>query len=98
MMPQYILPFQPQPRKTHSSRLEVAGKVVTTILRFWGAGDTEKCKLCSDCTAHRDEGVCCISVVGRVDAGLCPLFSTCGMREKRLAGRTEFRRGRLSVQ
>lgn len=97
-MTTHILAFQPEPRKTHSSHLEVAGRFVTTILRFWSAGDLDRCRLCTVCTAHRDEGVCCISVAGKIEASLCPLFSTCGMREKRLPGRAESLRPKLHVK
>lgn len=73
---------QPEPIQWFVSSLPSVVAPVTAITRVWDEGDTQRCRLCPQCTADHALGVCLVQVRCEVESGSAPLFSTHGMNDR----------------
>lgn len=80
--PRDVIPFRPQPLPVQYFVATMPfpfGMACTAITRVWAPGDTYQCKLCAECSADHDRGVCQVVVSRAVAHDDAMLFSTRGM-------------------
>jgi hypothetical protein len=83
-----LIAFQPVPISYKLRALEFdGGKTATAIERVWNVGDTERCRLCRQCEAVHERGVCVILVDGSVSGESALLFTSRGFTACRPAPR-----------
>ncbi len=55
-----LISFQPRPIQALVGRLNVGGRVVSSLTRIWEPGDTRRCFLCPTCRASHAHNVCAV--------------------------------------